>query len=65
MLLPIDSRQCEGVPSHQPDSAAEFLSLILAAHDDDAVPTTFRLDDLEILGCGHFLDLPLVRKGPG
>jgi len=27
-----------------------------------SVPTTMRLDDIELLSCGHFLDLPLIWR---
>jgi hypothetical protein len=32
------------------------------AGNDASVPTTFRVDNIELLCCGHFLDLPLILR---
>jgi len=34
--------------------------LIFMVHNDNETPSTFMIDDVELLGCGYFLDLPLI-----
>jgi hypothetical protein len=32
------------------------------AVNDQSIPTTFRIDKVELLSCGRFLDLPLILR---
>ena len=34
--------------------------LIFMVHNDPETPSIFQIDDVEILGCGYFMDLPLI-----
>jgi len=40
--------------------AGESGFLIFMVHNDHETPTTFMIDDVELLGCGYFMDLPLI-----
>ena len=45
-----------------PASFRGWVSLGLVSVNDQSVPTTFRVDDVELLSCGHFLNLPLILR---
>ncbi|MFH1928566.1 MAG: DNRLRE domain-containing protein [Chloroflexota bacterium] len=43
--------------------AGERVWFSFMAENNESVPTSFRIDDVEVLGCGHFINFPMILTG--